>query len=91
MKAFLLHPGRDFDLGRAPPSNEGDLLRDLELELKSVRKDFGPVSVINGVDLDIKNGEFAVLVGPSRRQERRRTSQANIHSNRIVLTRTKSH
>ncbi len=32
MKAFLLHPGRDFDLGRAPPPNEGDLLRDLELD-----------------------------------------------------------
>ncbi|MBV9289051.1 MAG: ABC transporter ATP-binding protein, partial [Hyphomicrobiales bacterium] len=31
----------------------------------SVRKAFGPVSVINGVDLDIRDGEFAVFVGPS--------------------------
>jgi len=32
MKAFLLHRDRDFDLKRAPPPNESDLLRDLELE-----------------------------------------------------------
>src|SRR5579871_2346907 len=35
------------------------------IQLKQVRKEFGPVSVINGVDLDIKDGEFAVFVGPS--------------------------
>ena len=35
------------------------------IQLKSVRKAFGAVNVINGVDLDIKNGEFAVFVGPS--------------------------
>ncbi len=35
------------------------------IQLKSVKKAFGAVSVINGVDLDIKDGEFAVFVGPS--------------------------
>jgi multiple sugar transport system ATP-binding protein len=35
------------------------------IQLKSVNKAFGAVNVINGVDLDIKNGEFAVFVGPS--------------------------
>jgi multiple sugar transport system ATP-binding protein len=35
------------------------------IELKQVRKDFGPVSVINGVDLKVEDGEFAVFVGPS--------------------------
>jgi multiple sugar transport system ATP-binding protein len=35
------------------------------IQLKSANKAFGPVNVINGVDLDIKNGEFAVFVGPS--------------------------
>ncbi len=35
------------------------------IELKQVRKDFGAVSVINGVDLKIEDGEFAVFVGPS--------------------------
>jgi multiple sugar transport system ATP-binding protein len=35
------------------------------IQLKQVRKAFAAVNVINGVDLDIKNGEFAVFVGPS--------------------------
>ena len=35
------------------------------IQLKHVRKDFGAVNVINGVDLDIDDGEFAVFVGPS--------------------------
>jgi multiple sugar transport system ATP-binding protein len=35
------------------------------IQLKSVKKAFGAVNVINGVDLDIKDGEFAVFVGPS--------------------------
>src|SRR5262245_60785226 len=33
--------------------------------LRKVRKAFGPVDVINGIDLDIERGEFVVLVGPS--------------------------
>ena len=36
-----------------------------DLELKDVRKSFGAVDVIKGVDLDIKSGEFIVFVGPS--------------------------
>ncbi|MBV8441798.1 MAG: ATP-binding cassette domain-containing protein, partial [Hyphomicrobiales bacterium] len=35
------------------------------IQLKSVKKAFGAVSVINGIDLGIENGEFAVFVGPS--------------------------
>ncbi|RJE79077.1 ABC transporter ATP-binding protein [Paracoccus sp. JM45] len=35
------------------------------VQLTSVTKDFGPVRVIYGVDLDIKQGEFCVFVGPS--------------------------
>ena len=35
------------------------------IQLKSVEKAFGAVKVINGVDLSIDNGEFAVFVGPS--------------------------
>ena len=35
------------------------------IQLNSVRKAFGAVSVINGVDLNIEDGEFAVFVGPS--------------------------
>jgi multiple sugar transport system ATP-binding protein len=35
------------------------------IQLKSVKKAFGMVSVINGVDLSIDDGQFAVFVGPS--------------------------
>ncbi len=35
------------------------------IQLQQVRKEFGPVSIIKGVDLDIKDGEFVVFVGPS--------------------------
>ena len=35
------------------------------IQLKDVRKAFGAVNVINGVSLDISEGEFAVFVGPS--------------------------
>jgi multiple sugar transport system ATP-binding protein len=33
--------------------------------LRNVKKQFGDVSVIKGVDLDVKDGEFCVFVGPS--------------------------
>jgi len=35
------------------------------LELKEIRKSFGPVDVIHGIDLQIEDGEFIVFVGPS--------------------------
>ena len=35
------------------------------LTLRGVRKSYGPVDVIHGVDLDIEEGEFVVFVGPS--------------------------
>ncbi len=35
------------------------------VELRNVRKSFGPVDVIHGVDLDVEEGEFVVFVGPS--------------------------
>ncbi len=33
--------------------------------LRNIQKSYGPVEVIHGVDLDIKDGEFVVFVGPS--------------------------
>jgi len=36
-----------------------------QLVLNNVRKSYGDVEVIKGVDLDIKQGEFCVFVGPS--------------------------
>jgi ABC-type sugar transport system ATPase subunit len=35
------------------------------LELRQIRKSFGAVDVIHGVDLSIREGEFVVFVGPS--------------------------
>src|SRR5262250_2847026 len=35
------------------------------VELKGVRKSFGRVEVLHGVDISIGDGEFVVLVGPS--------------------------
>ena len=35
------------------------------LELNEIKKTFGPVQVIHGVDLAIEEGEFVVFVGPS--------------------------
>ena len=35
------------------------------IQLKNLRKSFGVVEVIKGVDLDIRTGEFMVFVGPS--------------------------
>jgi multiple sugar transport system ATP-binding protein len=36
-----------------------------KIELKGVRKAYGAVEVIKGIDLDIRDGEFMVFVGPS--------------------------
>ncbi len=35
------------------------------IQLNQIRKDFGNVKVIKGVDIDIDDGEFVVFVGPS--------------------------
>ena len=35
------------------------------LQLNSVRKSFGPVDVLKGIDLEVKDGEFVIFVGPS--------------------------
>ena len=35
------------------------------LALRNIRKSFGPVEVLHGIDIDVADGEFAVLVGPS--------------------------
>jgi len=36
-----------------------------DVRLRDVKKQFGALSVIKGVDLDVKDGEFCVFVGPS--------------------------
>jgi lactose/L-arabinose transport system ATP-binding protein len=36
-----------------------------EVTLRNIRKSFGSLEVIKGVDLDVQSGEFVVFVGPS--------------------------
>ena len=36
-----------------------------DVTLSDIRKSYGAVKIIHGVDLDIRDGEFVVLVGPS--------------------------
>ncbi len=36
-----------------------------EIQLKGVRKAYGEVDVIHGIDLDVHSGQFVVFVGPS--------------------------
>ncbi len=36
-----------------------------ELTLRDVRKAYGNIEILHGIDLDIKSGEFIVFVGPS--------------------------
>ncbi len=40
-------------------------MQDTGVHLRAVKKSFGAVDVIRGIDMDIKRGEFAVFVGPS--------------------------
>ncbi|MBK1624057.1 ABC transporter ATP-binding protein [Afifella marina] len=41
------------------------MARELQVELRGVRKKFGAAEVIRGVDLGVEPGEFVVFVGPS--------------------------
>ena len=36
-----------------------------KIELRGVRKSFGALTVVHGLDLTIEGGEFVVFVGPS--------------------------
>jgi len=36
-----------------------------EIRLETIRKSYGDMEVIHGVDLDVRSGEFVVFVGPS--------------------------
>ncbi|MBP6252362.1 MAG: ABC transporter ATP-binding protein, partial [Rubrivivax sp.] len=35
------------------------------VELQAIRKRYGSVEVVHGIDLEVRHGEFVVFVGPS--------------------------
>ena len=35
------------------------------IQFKNIRKSYGDVAVVHGISLDIRDGEFIVIVGPS--------------------------
>ncbi|TIM59520.1 MAG: ATP-binding cassette domain-containing protein, partial [Mesorhizobium sp.] len=37
----------------------------VNVSLRAVKKSYGSQAVVHGVDLDVRDGEFVVLVGPS--------------------------
>ncbi|RWK90789.1 MAG: ATP-binding cassette domain-containing protein, partial [Mesorhizobium sp.] len=37
----------------------------VNVSLRGLKKSYGSVAVVHGVDLDVYDGEFIVLVGPS--------------------------
>jgi multiple sugar transport system ATP-binding protein len=55
-------PGRAMSLNYML-STEGSHMA--EVQLAGIVKDFGPVRILHGVDLEIRDGEFMVFVGPS--------------------------
>src|SRR3954452_23478447 len=44
---------------------EGGAMGDLDIRLAGVRKRFGDVAAVDGVDLEIRHGEFFTMLGPS--------------------------
>ena len=47
-----------------PRSDAADLA-DIAIRLRGIGKSFGKTRVLDGIDLDVKRGEFCVFVGPS--------------------------
>ncbi|WP_264843008.1 ABC transporter ATP-binding protein [Caldinitratiruptor microaerophilus] len=40
-------------------------MSDVKVRLEGVRKEYGPVQAVRGVDLEVRRGEFLTLLGPS--------------------------
>ena len=60
--------------------------QEISLKLSSVTKSFGEVSVLRGVDLELKSGERVALMGPSG-SGNRLCSIAYAESRRLIRAR----
>jgi ABC-type multidrug transport system fused ATPase/permease subunit len=52
-------------------TSKGTVRNMAPVEIRDVRKAFGSTHVIHGVTIDIQDGEFVILVGPSAAGSRR--------------------
>ena len=50
---------------QAAPSSDADTAATPDIRLAGVRKLYGDVVAVDGVDLEIRRGEFFTLLGPS--------------------------
>src|SRR3546814_8866882 len=60
------HSGRGADaaLVRQRPCRDGKIVM-AKVTLQGVKKNYGPVRAIHGIDMEIADGEFIVIVGRS--------------------------
>ena len=49
-------------------ANEADV--QVGVRLRALRKEFGPVVAVDDINLDIEDGEFFAVLGPSGRERR---------------------
>src|SRR3546814_19923853 len=73
--------GADAALVRQRPCRDGKIVM-AKVTLQGVKKNYGPVRAIHGIDMEIADGEFIVIVGPSGRSEERRVGKEGVRTGR---------
>ncbi len=53
------------DTGRSPGTVQTDDPRSLAVRIRGLRKSFGTLDVLRGIDLDVRYGEVVCIIGPS--------------------------
>ena len=82
-------PGRPVSGGRSSPAMT-HLRRRRAVRLRDLRKEFGDVVAVDGVDLDMLDGEFLTLLGPVRvRQDHRAADDRGLRAADLRLGRAR--